>query len=96
MTELEQLTQLCERLGASCEQAGTMAKQLMKRADQLASERGVSREAALRGLLEVVVKGRAGEVPANFSPTPDSGKKSDSGANFGKASNEPPVEPNSV
>ncbi|HEY1108760.1 MAG TPA: hypothetical protein VGE76_09015 [Opitutaceae bacterium] len=76
MTELEQLTQLCERLGAPGPQAATMAAQLMKRADQLAAERGIAREAAMRGLLEVVVKGRAGEVPAQFAPpkpAPDAG-----------------------
>lgn len=76
MTELEQLTQLCERLGAPGPQAATMAAQLMKRADQLAAERGIAREAALRGLLEVVIKGRAGEVPAQFAPPqsePDAG-----------------------
>ncbi|WP_414663444.1 hypothetical protein [Horticoccus sp. 23ND18S-11] len=68
MTELEQLTQLCERLGAPAAQAGIMAAQLLKRAEQIAVERGISREAALRGLLDVVVKGRAGEVPPGFSP----------------------------
>lgn len=68
MTELEQLTQLCERLGAPPAQAATMAAQLLKRADQIAMERGIAREAALRGLLEVVVKGRAGEVPPGFLP----------------------------
>ena len=67
MSELEQLTSLCERLGAAPSQARTMAAQLLKRAEQLAAERGVSRESALRGLLEVVVKGRAGEVPATFA-----------------------------
>jgi len=66
MNELEQLTALCGRLGAPAAQARTMAAQLLKRAEQLAAERGVSREAALRGLLDVVVKGRAGEVPAGF------------------------------
>jgi hypothetical protein len=70
MTEHEQLTLLCERLGAPHAQAGTMATQLLKRADQLAGERGIPREAALKSLLEVVVKGRAGEVPAQFSPKP--------------------------
>ena len=70
MTELEQLTVLCTRLGASDAQAATMAAQLLKRADQLAGERGISREAALKGLLDVVVKGRAGEVPAQFAPRP--------------------------
>lgn len=72
MTELEQLTQLCERLGATAAQAKVMALQLMKRADQLVLERGVTREAALQSLLEVVVKGRAGEVPERFSgPKPE-------------------------
>jgi hypothetical protein len=69
MSELEQLTQLCERLGAPRAQAATMAAQLLKRADQLAADRGGTREAALAGLLEVLIKGRAGEVPARFAPT---------------------------
>lgn len=68
MTELEQLTQLCERLGAPGKQAATMAAQLLKRAGQLASERGITHEAALKGLLDVLMKGRAGEVPAEFKP----------------------------
>jgi hypothetical protein len=68
MTELEQLTLLCERLGAPRAQAATMATQLLKRADQLAAERNISREEALRGLIDVVVKGRAGELPARFTP----------------------------
>lgn len=75
MTEREQLTQLCERLGATPAQARTMAAQLLKRADQIAGERGVTREAALKGLLDVVVKGRAGEVPAAFAPEPPGRRK---------------------
>jgi hypothetical protein len=70
MTELEQLTALCERLGAAPAQAAIMANQLLKRADQIAVERGVARAEALKGLLEVLIKGRAGEVPARFSPPP--------------------------
>mgnify|MGYP001604354977 CR=1 FL=1 len=70
MTELDQLTTLCERLGASRAQAATMAAQLAKRADQIAAERGIAREEALRGLLEIVVKGRAGEVPARYAAPP--------------------------
>lgn len=70
MTELEQLTELCARLGASREQAQVMAAQLMKRADQISGERGIPRAEAMKGLLEVLVKGRAGEVPARFSPPP--------------------------
>lgn len=61
MNELEQLTQLCVRLGASRAQAATMAAQVLKRADQLAAARGTTREAELARLLELVVKGRAGE-----------------------------------
>ncbi len=67
MTEHEQLQQLCERLGAAPAQAAVMASQLLKRSEQLARERGITRDVALKGLLEIVVKGRAGEVPAQFS-----------------------------
>lgn len=68
MTEEEQLRALCERLGAAPAQAATMAAQLLKRSAQLAVERGITREAAMKHLLNVVVKGRQGEVPAEFVP----------------------------
>ncbi len=64
MTELAQLTELCGRLGAGPAQAATMAAQLQKRATQFAAERGVTREAAMHYLLELVVKGRHGETPS--------------------------------
>mgnify|MGYP001554356549 CR=1 FL=1 len=64
MTEQEQLTRLCESLGAPAAAAATMAAQLGKRATQLAEERGLSREAAMKYLLDLVVKGRHGEAPA--------------------------------
>lgn len=70
MTELEQLTQLCENLGAPRAQAAVMAAQLAKRATQLAVERGVTREEAMKRLLEAVVKGRAGEAPITPSTPP--------------------------
>ena len=64
MDELQKLTALCLRLGASTNaQAATLARQLMKRADQLSAERGITREAAMQRLLSVMVHGRAGEVP---------------------------------
>lgn len=66
MTELEQLAALCTRLGAAPGQASAMASQLLKRADQLAQERGVQRTAALAYLIDVVIKGRNGEVPPSF------------------------------
>lgn len=60
--------QLCERLGAQPAQAETMARQLLKRADQLASERGIAREQAMKHLLDVLIHGRQGEVPPDFKP----------------------------
>jgi hypothetical protein len=74
MSEEEQLTQLCAQLGAAPPQAAIMAAQLLKRAGQLAAERGITREAALKGLLDVLVKGRAGEVPPGFTPPPPAGR----------------------
>jgi pyrroline-5-carboxylate reductase len=68
MAELEQLTQVCLRLGAPAAQAQTMAAQLLKRAGQLAAERGTTREAELARLLDLVVQGRSGVVPPDFSP----------------------------
>ena len=68
MSEEAKLRALCERLGSSPAQAVTMAAQLQKRAAQLAAERGWTREAALEHLLNLVVKGRSGEVPPDFLP----------------------------
>jgi hypothetical protein len=69
MSEIEQLTELCRRLGAPGAQAATMARQLARRADQLAAARGQSREAAMEYLLRLVVQGRNGEVPADLEQT---------------------------
>lgn len=69
MDELAPLTKLCRNLGATPEQADTMARQLIKRADQLVAERGQTREAALEYLLRLVVQGRSGDVPAEFQPS---------------------------
>ncbi len=62
MTEDEQLQALCVKLGSS-------PAQLQKRAAQLAVERGITREAALAHLLNLVVKGRSGEAPPGFPAT---------------------------
>ena len=70
MSEADQLVAAFERLGAPRAQAVTMAAQLLKRAEQLAQERGFTRQAALARLLELVSKGRAGELPADFVPPP--------------------------
>ena len=69
MNEQDQLTQLCEKLGAPPAQAAVMAAQLLKRADQLATERGRPREETLRHLLRLLVQGRSGEVPEDFPAT---------------------------
>lgn len=45
-----------------------MAQQLLKRAGQLAAERGQTREAALEYLLRISLQGRTGEVPPEFRP----------------------------
>jgi hypothetical protein len=68
MNELTRLTELCVKLGASRAQAGAMAQQMMKRADQLAAQRGQSREEAMTYLLRLVAQGRGGEVPKEFRP----------------------------
>lgn len=64
--EMEMLVRLCSGLGAPEGQARFMASQLMKRADQLAVERGWPRETAMSYLLKVVAKGRAGEVAKEY------------------------------
>ena len=66
MSEFAQLTKLCLGLGATPAQAEAMARQLMKRADQLVVARGQSREEVMAYLLRLVVQGRHGDVPKEF------------------------------
>lgn len=68
MNELERLTEFCRRLGASPQQAEAMARQLGKRAGQLAIQRGQTREEAMAYLLQLVVQGRSGEAPEELRP----------------------------
>lgn len=68
MTELEQLSGLFRQLGANPDQATTMAAQMLKRADQLAVDRGMDRTMALKYLIELVTKGRSGEAPSTRIP----------------------------
>lgn len=68
MSELEKVTELCTALGAAPGPAETMARQLMKRADQIAAERGIPREVAMTQLLQILVQGRQGKVPVEFKP----------------------------
>lgn len=66
MNEHEQLTALCMKMGAARAQAEVMAAQLAKRADQLASTRGISRVEAMAHLLQLVTTGNRGETPRGF------------------------------
>ncbi len=71
MNELAQLTAVCRGLGAQPEQADAMARQLLKRADQLVVARGQTRAEVMAYLLRLVVQGRSGEVPPEFqAPAP--------------------------
>ncbi len=64
--ELVQIKTLLSRLGASDVASDVMARQLVKRADQWVEERGINRVEAMRQLLELVVTGRSGGLPAGF------------------------------
>ena len=64
--EFEMLAKLCAGLGADAGRARTMADQLMKRADQIATERNIPREEAMRYLLEVLTQGRAGSIAPSY------------------------------
>ena len=64
--ELVQIKTLLSRLGASDVASDVMARQLAKRADQWVEERGINRVEAMHQLLELVVTGRSGGLPAGF------------------------------
>ncbi len=68
MDELSKLADCCRKLGAPANQAEIMARQLLKRAGQLAIERKQSRKEAMGYLLRLVTQGRTGEVPKEFQP----------------------------
>lgn len=57
---LGQLERICERLGADKERSPQMARQLVKRAGQLAVERGWSEAQALEYLLSLMLKASDG------------------------------------
>lgn len=81
MDEIDQLIRRCRNLGASPEQAEAMARQLIKRADQLVAERKLTREAAIDYLLRLVLQGHSGAVPPEFQrPDPAGQNKYDSSA----------------
>lgn len=62
MDELQQVAAVLRQMGAGEAQAKIMAAQLLKRAKQIAQERGIEKVAALAELLQLVRSGRAGET----------------------------------
>lgn len=61
---LQQLTDAFAQLGAAPAAAPVMAAQLLKRAQQVAREKGITEEAALADLLAKVAAGRRGDYQA--------------------------------
>jgi hypothetical protein len=71
MGEIENLAAALERMGAPAPQARTMARQLLKRAEQIAAERDIAPVEALAYLLKLTQSGREGEVdPEAFAHRP--------------------------
>ncbi len=68
--DLEQVKRLCRSLGADEKQAEVMAKQLLKRAEQIARERNCDQVEAMRYLLDISLKGASGEAPPGFEGGP--------------------------
>ncbi len=64
--EVKQVAQLFVRMGAGAESAEVMARQLLKRADQIAVERGIERVEALDSLLRSAIRGREGLPPSDL------------------------------
>lgn len=62
MTEIGVLTSFFEQRGVSQDKAVVMARQLLKRAEQLAKERNIEVLKALEYLLELMISGQKGEV----------------------------------
>ena len=61
--ELEMLRKLFEGMGSGPQQAERLASQTLKRVDQLAIQRGFSREEAMQRMLRIIASGRSGSVP---------------------------------
>jgi hypothetical protein len=58
--DIRMVAELFTGMGASAEQADVMAAQLLKRAEQLAEARNISKVAALENLLKQVIEARQG------------------------------------
>ena len=69
MDEVVQLAKVFENLGAPKDQARTMAVQLLRRAEQLAEEKNISRVESLDRLIQLCIRGFNGEIASDFAPT---------------------------
>lgn len=58
--QIDQVSSLFIRLGAEASQAQVMARQLLKRAKQIAAEQNITEVQALENLLKQVVEARQG------------------------------------
>ena len=60
--EIEQVAGIFQNLGAEKEKAVTMAKQLIRRAEQMAEEKQTSKITQLQALLETAICGAQGAL----------------------------------
>ncbi len=60
--EIQQVAKIFQNLGAEKEQAITMSRQLIKRAEQLAKQNESSKYSELQALLETAICGAQGEL----------------------------------
>ena len=63
--EIKDVSRIFQNLGAPEEQAMIMARQLIKRADQIAEEKNTSKIVELRKLLEIATLGAQGQTKPN-------------------------------
>ena len=69
VNEQEQLAKVFEGLGAESKQALIMARQLLRRADQLAVEKNISRVESLKRLMRLCLEGFHGKIDPDFALT---------------------------
>ena len=69
MNEQEQLSKVFEGLGAESKQALIMARQLLRRADQIAAKQNISRVESLKRLMRLCLEGFHGKIDPDFALT---------------------------
>ena len=71
----ERLRRFLEAQGVDAKRSGVMARQLEKRAGQIAAERGIDRVDAMEHLLKVLIYGSRGEVYPGKAPNEASSRE---------------------